>query len=715
MKTTRLFSIAFLGIVCAFCASAMAAAPVDNPIAATYGDSAYPWANQIKWNAVYNILDYGGVADGTTDNVAAFNAARDAAHAAGGGVVYFPTGTYYFADNIQLKNGVVIRGDTPTGVTSGKTDGFAPPTKLVFPQYVPTFTGSGTDNNSAFKSISTTDSSNDSNIGVVNVDLNRARLYFSNGGSYSATNHNVVVFGVRSNNVTSPDASVPTTLQNAWQRFCNRFASNATVSPWRNALVANSRFNDNVTDNYFQPGYIVSRSGGTTVLNGTTYSNTVPFAEFSYTDHYGIVIGRGGDSASGATPIEAPSRFRPGVAIRDNYVYTTMRVKIHAGGYGTVVQDNVIRDRDGKQIWIYPTGQSWLTNYSATYENRGIDIAGYDITVSGNDSLVYRHYFPASGAYSSVDGEGILMQESSGTLSVGEKILNNTLNTYIGLFKMKEIRDCLIEGNNVGSLYSGIYGQIYVRSNTNGGPYPMYNTVIRNNTVSSGIDFRATQYASGDNGNEITGNTGTGTISYTTPNVNVHDNPGLTLGTPLEATLVNRGPDVAITSPTWLEPAGSNVTLTAAASDADGTVASVSFYNQATLLGTDTDGSDGWSLPFNNLAYGSEYMVVAKATDNAGATWVSDPMYFKAVLGGDANIDRYTDVIDLGILATNYGKTMGCQWTDGDFNEDGKVDVIDLGILATKYGLGPGSTDVLPEPATMSLLALGMVGLLRRK
>jgi hypothetical protein len=43
------------------------------------------------------------------------------------------------------------------------------------------------------------------------------------------------------------------------------------------------------------------------------------------------------------------------------------------------------------------------------------------------------------------------------------------------------------------------------------------------------------------------------------------------------------------------------------------------------------------------------------------------------------------DVVDLGILATNYDTPMGATWAMGDFNADGKVDVVDLGILSVNY------------------------------
>jgi len=56
------------------------------------------------------------------------------------------------------------------------------------------------------------------------------------------------------------------------------------------------------------------------------------------------------------------------------------------------------------------------------------------------------------------------------------------------------------------------------------------------------------------------------------------------------------------------------------------------------------------------------------------------------LINGDANNDNRVDVVDLGILATNYGKLSGATGSQGDFNGDGAVNVIDLGILATNYG-----------------------------
>jgi pectate lyase len=89
----------------------------------------------------------------------------------------------------------------------------------------------------------------------------------------------------------------------------------------------------------------------------------------------------------------------------------------------------------------------------------------------------------------------------------------------------------------------------------------------------------------------------------------------------------NQAPAVNITFPTnnatFTAPA--NVTLTATATDADGTVTKVDFYFGNTLLGTDP--TSPYNFAMNSLGMGS-YTILAVATDNQGGTATSSSITF---------------------------------------------------------------------------------------
>ncbi len=75
---------------------------------------------------------------------------------------------------------------------------------------------------------------------------------------------------------------------------------------------------------------------------------------------------------------------------------------------------------------------------------------------------------------------------------------------------------------------------------------------------------------------------------------------------------------------------------------------------------------------------------------------------------GDTDGDLKVDIVDLTALGANWSTiSPGAKnWNQGDFNYDWIVDIADLTALAANY---------IPEPATLSLVVLGGLGLLRRK
>jgi hypothetical protein len=79
---------------------------------------------------------------------------------------------------------------------------------------------------------------------------------------------------------------------------------------------------------------------------------------------------------------------------------------------------------------------------------------------------------------------------------------------------------------------------------------------------------------------------------------------------------------------------------------------------------------------------------------------------------GDANLDGAVDGLDYGEWSAHY-QMAGAGWREGDFNGDGIADGLDYNIWSLYYQGGAGAQ--APEPAAVSLLAIGALALLLRR
>lgn len=89
---------------------------------------------------------------------------------------------------------------------------------------------------------------------------------------------------------------------------------------------------------------------------------------------------------------------------------------------------------------------------------------------------------------------------------------------------------------------------------------------------------------------------------------------------------------------------------------------------------------------------------------------------------GDANMDYEVGLLDLDLIGRNFGLP-AFGWTQGDFNGDGTVGMLDLDALGAHFGEralpssggGAAFAPAVPEPGAAALLALGALGVLRRR
>jgi chitinase len=181
----------------------------------------------------------------------------------------------------------------------------------------------------------------------------------------------------------------------------------------------------------------------------------------------------------------------------------------------------------------------------------------------------------------------------------------------------------------------------------------------------------------------------------------------------------NTAPVVTLTSPasgaTFSAPA--TVTVSATASDADGTVSKVGFYNGGTLLTEVT--AAPYSYTWSNVAAGT-YTITAKATDNSGAATTSTAVTITVGNGGGntgncagiAEYQPYPKVYNLGDKVTYngnlyeslsnalYNVTPGT--ADWWWKPLGACGAATRVSAATNAAMTAGSASVVPNPITGS-------------
>ena len=154
------------------------------------------------------------------------------------------------------------------------------------------------------------------------------------------------------------------------------------------------------------------------------------------------------------------------------------------------------------------------------------------------------------------------------------------------------------------------------------------------------------------------------------------------------------------------------------------------FWIDQTMILADFEGASGFydlnslqlgggGISFENVLFDNIMLGVVGDTGACGAQGPDTSM------PGDFNCDGVVDVADLGIVGANFNVTQ-VTYIDGDANLDGRVDVADLGVVGANWSAAQGGSlphalqsaglaGLVPEPATLTVLALALVCLGKRR
>lgn len=150
-------------------------------------------------------------------------------------------------------------------------------------------------------------------------------------------------------------------------------------------------------------------------------------------------------------------------------------------------------------------------------------------------------------------------------------------------------------------------------------------------------------------------------------------------------------PVTAITAPTAGATVSGTTTVSATATDDSGTVNKVEFYVDGALKATDTASPYTYSWDTTTATAGS-HSLTTKAYDGATPANIGTSSTVAVTVSntgtpkpGDANGDNAVNILDLSVLASNYGQS-GRTRAQGDFDGNGAVNILDLSILASNWG-----------------------------
>ncbi len=446
MLPSRVLASTWFGLAILIAPSVQAAErkdkPTDNPVATFYsGPEGYPaWTDSISWKNVINMKTY---AKGKTD-FEKFENARDEL-SEGGGVLYYPAGTYDFTKRAEKEKGrglmlphdVIIRGEAPTGHPLASEGKLSLATKFIFPYRkrgggsVPAdwnFIGLQVEKKKTLKNST-------NHIGIVWVHLVGAGVAFGPqlnwGKSWAAS----AMFKTKEGwGQRIPDGTHPFDgLAGGGTKYLGAGQGRLVFG----CIVEDAPPLDDFSNPGYGPdGFSTQRYLARIAVYGSRVlvaNNLLPKSQknFTYSQHTSASKGE-----KGTNPVQfdynntcgidvnkelliaaredgtCPGYFEPGVVVRDNWVYNHGHTGYGiAGDWVTIAGNhnrrNVLRTGGPRDPLLTLNGHDVVTNESDS-RSRAFDLAGRNLWVHANHSS-------NTGTTPGIDREAIVGRAAAGT------------------------------------------------------------------------------------------------------------------------------------------------------------------------------------------------------------------------------------------------------------------------------------------------------------
>jgi hypothetical protein len=418
--------------------------PKDNPIATYYsGPEGYPaWTDEVNWAHVVNMATY---AKGKNLFEKFENAKKELSE--GGGVLYYPGGTYDFSTmpkgvGLMLPSKVVIRGEAPIGHPVAADGKLELPTKFIFNfrerggGKVPAdwnFIGLQPDDGHHVNSCD--------DIGVAWVHIVGATVAFGPEVNWGKT-------------WASAGALLSNKLKEGWGKRdpIGSHPIDALAGGGKKyAGKAHSRFvfgcvleDSALLDDFSDPGYgpdgfstsrYVARIAvyGTRVLIANNYlprsSKNFPYTQttsakekskvlFDYGKTIGVDVNK--ELLTGArVDGSCPGYFEEGVVVRDNYVFNHGHTGYNISGSWVTITGNRNERAFLRSNGDVVTLDGWeAAGKDSDNRSRAFDLAGRNLWIDGN-------HFNNTGSSPGKDGEGIVARQRDGTPILSWAITHN--------------------------------------------------------------------------------------------------------------------------------------------------------------------------------------------------------------------------------------------------------------------------------------------------